>query len=140
MSSYLNIFLVPKNSDKPLYFQGFSRNNDVYQAFNDVITPPCTLDGDTYMDLTVDIVDRVIDDLNTQLNDAIKRRNILTEAYNKLLHLNSEVVTEYLDEYQSQSEYISSLEENIQHLKHIRFWIQDIKDSDFEKVVINVSV
>ena len=143
MSSYLNFYLVPKKKEnniepKPLLFNSYSRNSEVYQAFWEVLNPAYIGLGDTpnYSELTAEDVNKVLKDLEKDLKSAEKRLNLTIEAY-KVLSGGS-IPEEAINEYTSTKEYIEDIQETISIVKNIHSWVEDIKYSDFEKVLINI--
>lgn len=87
MSSYLNIYLVPKRKDKKekkqyLLLSSYSRSSDIYEAFYENINPAFSGNEDKYTTLTKVNIQRILDDLNESIK-AVKERLDLYDNYAK---------------------------------------------------------
>ena len=73
MSSYLNIYLVKKESskDSPLLFMSFSRNHPIYRAVVEAIAPVWAGDKDNYTELTYDNLTECINSLDEETNHIV---------------------------------------------------------------------
>lgn len=59
MSSYLNIYGIPKEGDKPIEIVSFSRSHCVYRAICDEINIAWAGNSDVYTNLTTEMIDQV---------------------------------------------------------------------------------
>ena len=75
MSSYLNIYLVKKESskDSPLLFMSFSRNHPIYRAVVEAIAPVWAGNEDTYTELTYDNLTECINSLDEETNHIVNK-------------------------------------------------------------------
>ena len=86
MSSYLNIYLVKKESskDSPLLFMSFSRNHPIYRAVVEAIAPVWAGNEDDYTELTYDNLTECINSLDEEtnhiVNKIVKFANMLTAS------------------------------------------------------------
>lgn len=141
MSSYLNFYLVPKkNKEEKYHFLSYSRNNNIYRFFQEVLHPVFIGMEEPlqYQDLTVNDVKKVIEEVEKTIEEQESAQNALCEAFNTIENPGIEYQREYTNEYISNYEYISELEELVSELKGILSWMQDLEYSDFEKVLINI--
>lgn len=155
MSSYLSFYLVPKLTKKkytyedytskeeeikisegiPLFLTCYSRNSDVYQAYNETLNPAYGGMEDKYTEVSYEDAKRVATEFEEDLQKSIDRLainyKILKEGgYNE----------DIWSEIQSSEEYIKEQKETLQQLNFIAGLIHDITKhtSDFEKVLINI--
>lgn len=137
MSSYLSIYVVPKRKtkDEPkkyVILTAYSRNTDIYQYFNDTISPAYAGNEDKYTSLTKDSVSAVLDSFKEDIDSANKR---LVE-YEKYANNNPDYINEIIE----LKEYI----EDLQYWKDKTSFIQDLVgdidyyDSGIEEVCCNV--
>ena len=137
MSSYLNIYLVKKESskDSPLLFMSFSRNHPIYRAIVETITPVWTGNEDAYTELTYDNLTECINTLDEETNHIV---NKIIEYEKAVLKNPKSDIIEQLTEYK---EIYKEMEENNHNLVFIRWFIDDITKgySDFSKVLCNIT-
>lgn len=157
MSSYLNIYLVPKVSDKietfengenvvkeiklsegkPIHFLSYCRSSNIYQAFNEAlnVTYIGTEDEPKYEELTCSKIDMVISDLNESID---KIRSGLTVNY-KMLN-NGAKVEELWEDIHDAEDYLKEELQTLEEIKHIRFWVLECEEgyNNFEKVLMNI--
>lgn len=144
MSSYLNIYLVPRKEhmpeQKPLFLMQWSRSSEVYQAIRDAANPMFIGTGDktNYSDLTKDDLDEAIESIQHNISSCKKRIQARVEALNKINNPPKETLDEFIQENIDTSDYITELEETRSDLYALRNIIADIQYSDFEKVVCNI--
>ena len=144
MSSYLNIYLVPRKEhmpeQKPLFLMQWSRNSEVYQAIRDAANPTFIGTGDktNYSDLTKDDLDEAIESIQNTIKSCRKRIQARVEALNKINNPPKETLDEFIQDNIDTSDYITELEETKSDLYALRNIIADIQYSDFEKVVCNI--
>ena len=137
MSSYLNIYLVKKESskDSPLLFMSFSRNHPIYRAVVEAITPVWAGDENTYTELTYDNLTECINSLDEETNHIV---NKIVEYEKAVLKNPKSDIIEQLIEYK---EIYKEIEENNHNLVFIRWFTDDITKgySDFSKVLCNIT-
>ena len=137
MSSYLNIYLVKKESskDSPLLFMSFSRNHPIYRAIEETIAPVWAGNEDVYTELTYDNLTECINTLDTFINNLVSKINEYEKAI--LKNPKSDII-EQLVEYK---ELYKEMEENNHNLIFIRWFTDDITKgySDFSKVLCNIT-
>ena len=137
MSSYLIFYLVPKGEDKkPLTFISYSRNNDVYQSYNEELSPAYIGNGDksNYTELTPEKALQVVNAAKEDLKKAENALNNRIAAYKELGNISDEAIQDIADT----REYIEELKEGLAKLQCIYNWVLNIEYSDFEKVLINI--
>lgn len=137
MSSYLNIYLVKKESskDSPLLFMSFSRNHPIYRAVVEAITPVWADNEDDYTELTYDNLTECINSLDKETNHIV---NKIVEYEKAVLKNPKSDIIEQLIEYK---EIYKEIEENNHNLVFIRWFTDDITKgySDFSKVLCNIT-
>lgn len=137
MSSYLNIYLVKKESskDSPLLFMSFSRNHPIYRAIEETIAPVWAGNEDVYTELTYENLTECINTLDTFINNIVSKINEYEKAV--LKNPKSDII-EQLVEYK---ELYKEMEENNHNLTFIRWFTDDIAKgySDFSKVLCNIT-
>ena len=137
MSSYLNIYLVKKESSKysPLLFMSFSRNHPIYRAVVEAITPVWAGNEDNYTELTYDNLTECINSLDEETNHIV---NKIVEYEKAVLKNPKSDIIEQLIEYK---EIYKEIEENNHNLVFIRWFTDDITKgySDFSKVLCNIT-
>lgn len=147
MSSYLNFYLVPKKKDevqnpKPLLFQSHCRSSNIYKTFYEELNPAYIGNGDEYQysDLSADDVLYCINRAKRDLEITEKNLNNKIDAYKTIMgpNIESPNLDDIIDSYICTKEYIEELKENIVDLQGIYDWVDGIKYTDFEKVLINI--
>ena len=137
MSSYLNIYLVKKESskDSPLLFVSFSRNHPIYRAVVEAIAPVWADNEDDYTELTYENLTECIDTLDEEINHIV---NKIIEYEKAILKNPKSDIIEQLIEYK---EIYKEIEENNHNLVFIRWFTNDITKgySDFSKVLCNIT-
>ena len=132
MSSYLNIYLVKKESskDSPLLFMSFSRNHPIYRAIVEAIAPIWAGNEDVYTELTYENLTECIDTLDEEINHIV---NKIVEYEKAVLKNPKSDIIEQLIEYK---EIYKEMEENNHNLVCIRWFTDDITKgySDLSKV------
>lgn len=145
MSSYLNFYLVPKKREgqeeepKPLLFQSWSRNSNVYQAFDENFSIVYVGNREAYTDITPSIVKDVIECVEEDLKKVKKRLKETIKLFKDTAITSLEVYESYQNDCLSTQEYIEELEEQIADLRGILTWVSDLKYTDFEKVLANIT-
>ena len=135
MSSYLTFYIVPKEEgSKPISLISYSRNNEVYQYFNDSIRPAYVGNGDeiNYTELTVSHVDKVIEDLKCDIDKSKAR----LYEYEKYASGNLEIIEEIIN----QKDYINDLEGTLYQIYCIRNIVEESTYdwNDYNKVLCNI--
>lgn len=137
MSSYLNIYLVKKESskDSPLLFMSFSRNHPIYRAVVETIAPVWAGNEDAYTELTYDNLTECINTLDTDIGNLVNKINEYEKAV--LKNPKSDII-EQLVEYK---ELYKEMENDNSNLVFIRWFTDDIIKgySDFNKVLCNIT-
>ena len=142
MSSYLNIYLVPKKKNdedipEPLLFMSYSRNSGVYQACWENITYIGNGDEYQYTELTSKLMSSIIEGEKKDL-DIANRRYTDRVAIAKEVSPTKEFLEELMEDSLATKEYIEELRDTIKELESIASWVNNIKYSEFEKVLANV--
>ena len=135
MSSYLTFYIVPKEEgSKPISLMSYSRNNEIYQYFNDSLSISYTGNGDeiNYTDFTVSHVDKVIDDLKCDIDKSKTR----LQEYEKHASGNLEIIEEILN----QKDYLNDLEGTLYQIYCIRNIVEEstYNWNDYNKVLCNI--
>lgn len=135
MSSYLNIYVQPKKTDKKFLLCSFSRSSDIYQAFYENISVACAHNGKEetqYTELSTSIIDSVIQDLEMDKAKWVNRVN----EYEKHANGNTEIIEEVI----IYKDNVNDIQSNIDSIKMIRTIVQDseIDCNAFDKVFMNI--
>lgn len=156
MSSYLTFYLVPKKTRKkydfnkddghtetevelstgtPLVLVSYSRNNEIYRAFNETLNPAYAGMEEKYTELTTDGCKLVIEDLETEIKSTEKRLEI---DYKMLKE--GGYSSELWEDIHSMEEYVSEQKETLESIRHICSLVNECTNgyNDFEKVLINI--
>lgn len=135
MSSYLTFYIVPKEEgSKPISLMSYSRNNEIYQYFNDSLSISYAGNGDeiNYTELTVSHVDKVIEDLKCDIDKSKAR----LQEYEKHASGNLEIIEEILN----QKDYLNDLEGTLYQIYCIRNIVEEstYNWNDYNKVLCNI--
>ena len=141
MSSYLNIYVLPKINDgqepKKMLLYSVSRSSDLYQAINDAgsfyaYTSIGENAEEQFYELTSDLISLICQDSNEEIQVMEKRLN----EYEKHAAGNSEIIQEII----STKEYLEELKETYNQLCFIKQVVYDTESgfNDFEKIFINI--
>ena len=156
MSSYLTFYLVPKKTRKkydfnkddghtetevelstgtPLALISYSRNNEIYRAFNETLNPAYAGMEEKYTELTMDGCKLVIEDLESEIKSTEKRLEI---DYKMLKE--GGYSSELWEDIHSMEEYLSEQKETLESVREIYSLVHECTQgyNDFEKVLINV--
>ena len=120
MSSYLTFYAKSKDEgSKPIPLVSYSRNNEIYQQFNDIIHPVYIGNSNEcqYKTLNVEQIDSVIKEIESEL----RKVKFRLEEYTKHASGNMDMV-EYIIE---QKEYIEDLEYTLYRTMFIRELVSD---------------
>lgn len=138
MSSYLNIYLVPKRKDKEkekkqyLLLTSYSRSSDVYETFYENINPIFSGGEDKYTTLTKENIQNILDDVLKSISltkDKLK-------LYEKYASNNSDYIQFIIDERDVLKDY----EQTLGDVSFIKDIVNDTIDSynSFEEVCCNI--
>ncbi len=156
MSSYLTFYLVPKKTRKkydynkddghteievelstgtPLAFLSYSRNNEIYRAFNESLNPAYAGMEEKYTELTSKDCKNVIYDLECEIKSTEKRL-----AINYKMLKEGGFSSELWQEIHSMEEYLSEQKQTLDEVKYISRLVYECTEghNDFEKVLINI--
>lgn len=156
MSSYLTFYLVPKKTRKkydfnkddghtetevelstgtPLALISYSRNNEIYRAFNETLNPAYAGMEEKYTELTMDGCKRVIDDLESEIKSTEKRL-----AINYKMLKEGGYSSELWEDIHSMEEYVSEQKETLESIMNICNLVHECTEgyNDFEKVLMNI--
>ena len=156
MSSYLTFYLVPKKTRKkydfnkddghtetevelstgtPLVLVSYSRNNEIYRAFNETLNPAYAGMEEKYTELTTDGCKLVIEDLETEIKSTEKRLEI---DYKMLKE--GGYSSELWEDIHSMEDYLSQQKETLESVRNICSLVYECTEgyNDFEKVLINI--
>lgn len=156
MSSYLTFYLVPKKTRKkydfskddghtetevelstgtPLALISYSRNNEIYRAFNETLNPAYAGMEEKYTELTTDGCKRVIEDLESEIKSTEKRL-----AINYKMLKEGGYSSELWEDIHSMEEYVSEQKETLESIMNICNLVHECTEgyNDFEKVLINI--
>lgn len=119
MSSYINFYLHGKTEFLPI--GSFSRNSEIYQAFNSYVpyeegTP-----------ITYDILNSVCGNIDSDLNSLTASRNDEEDLAQRISHFNNSV-EDKLAQLVEVRDTIKSIEENIEELRSAKEFAQRLKD------------
>lgn len=139
MSSYLNIYMLPQVTEenkepKHLLLDQYSRNSDIYQAFNENINPIYAWkdDKEQFEELTEEKLSLVREGVK---EDYDKGKNRLDE-YEK--HCNT---VDILDEIVELKDYLTELKETLSYinfLSNILFLCKHTTWGGFQGIYINI--
>lgn len=135
MSSYLNIFLVPKEMKvRPLLLLSYNRNSDIYQIFKRSInTIFCGMD-EIYEDLTLEKINTVIEYLQEEINRLESEYKTTYEIMHSLMAATSDQVHElYL-----KKAHIAKQKGTLKELNFLKMLIKEVEYSDFEKFIMHI--
>lgn len=132
MSSYLNIYGIPKEGDKPIEIVSYSRSNPIYSAICDTITVAWAGNEELYTDLTTSKVKEVISEINQDIDSSKKK----LQAYEKYVLNNPD----YIQDIIYLQEYIDELISTKHHCEIIETIVSDAEMgfSGFSKICCNV--
>ena len=133
MSSYLNIYIVPKKDKTPIEIVSYSRADDIYAAIADVINIPWSSEELQYADLSLENINQVIDNIKQDINKVDKR----IIEYEKHANGNADLIEDIL----SQKEYREGLDDILKRLCFLLDIIYNAKEgfSDVEKVLCSIT-
>lgn len=149
MSSYLNLYLVPKSkktkylpdgkteevslTQEPLLMFSYSRNNPVYQVYNDSLNIAYAGNEDVYTELTLDKAEAVVKEQEADIENIEGQ----LETYYKILS-NCKENKDIIENILSLEDYLKDLKSTWNQLKSISHLVEECKWSDFDKILINI--
>ena len=133
MSSYLNIYIVPKKDRTPIEIVSYSSADDIYAAISEVINIPWSGEELQYVDLSIENINEIIDDIKQDINKVDKR----IIEYEKHANGNADLIEDIL----SQKEYREGLDDVLKRILFLSDIIYDAKAgfSDVEKVICSIT-
>lgn len=140
MSSYLNIYLVPKRKNKDkgekqyLLFTSYSRSTDIYEVFNEYVNPIFIGNVENhYTTLNKDDVALMIDGVLTDMRTSQER----LEVYEQYAPKNEE----YIQEILTLREVIRDYKSTHDFLIFLKNLVENTIDgyNDFEEICCNIS-
>lgn len=132
MSSYLTFYVQHKGDDKKHPIMSYSRNNDIYRAFDENMNIAFCYNKIVYTELTEGDITLVLNDLRKDIDSAEKR----IQEYEKHANGNPECI----DEIIQLKEYVKDLEITYYKILTIEDIISDIQfGNDVEHVFCNIS-
>lgn len=133
MSSYLNIYIVPKKDRTPIEIVSYSSADDIYTAISEVINIPWSGEELQYVDLSIENINKIIDDIKQYINKVDKR----IIEYEKHANGNADLIEDIL----SQKEYREGLDDVLKRIRFLSDIIYDAKEgfSDVEKVICSIT-
>lgn len=156
MSSYLSFYVVPKKTKKrydfdkdnghteieiklsegqPLLLMSYSRNSNIYQAYNETLNPAYAGMEEKYTEVSHKDAQRVVMEFEDDLKKSEQRL-----AINYKMLKEAGYSSELWEEIQSEESYIAEQKESLNELKFIASLIYECTNTwtDFEKVLINI--
>lgn len=133
MSSYLNLYMLPKEGKKKLLFYSVSRNSNIYQAFNEYGIAYSS-NEEKYTLVTKDMMSTMVNEAKADLDKWNKR----LEELEKHAAGNAEIIEDII----SSKEYQEELQDTYNELCFIRNIVADIEMFDFfdiEGIYANIS-
>lgn len=134
MSSYLNIYLQEKGSEKKILLTSYSRNTDIYQTFRDTINPAYIgIEGEPeYSELTKQNLMYIINDIDGEL----KKVNDRLSFIDKILSSNPDLINEAL-EWKEQKEDLEYTRSQVMFYKDL-LSDMELEISGFSKMYCNI--
>lgn len=132
MSSYLTFYVQHKGDDKKHPIVSYSRNNDIYQAFDENLHIAFCYNEIKYTELNEEDIILVLDNIKNDISKAEGR----LQKYEKYANGNSECIEEIIQI----KDYISDLKITYYKVMAIMDVISNISyGSDVEHVYCNIS-
>lgn len=141
MSSYLNIYLVPKKEkcekQEPLLFASYSRNTDVYQYFETINPTFVGIDEIHYSELTNDKLQEVKNEIKKDLETFERKHKHKLQVLKYAISKPSE---DYIQELAEEKEFIHELKITYNTIDSLVDILSEINNgyTDFEKVLVNI--
>lgn len=131
MSSYLTFYVQHKGDEKKHPIMSYSRNNDIYQAFNENMNIAFCYNETSYTELHNEDIMLVMGNIK----DDIEKAKARLQEYEKHADGNSECIEEII----SIKDYIKDLQSTYYRIMTIGDIIGDIKfGNDVEHVYCNI--
>lgn len=134
MSSYLNIYLQEKGSEKKILLTSYSRSTDIYQVFRDTINPAYIgIEGELkYSELTNKDLTYIISDIDEDL----KKVNDRISFIDKIIASNPDLINEAL-EWKEHKENLEYTRSQVMFYKNL-LSDMEIETSGFSKMYCNI--
>lgn len=121
MSSYLTIYLKIKDSDKKIELNSWSRNNDIYQKFNESLHPVWASNEDIYTDISEQDILNLIDECDKDIKRCqelkehwIKKHSEYEDALSKIVSSmdisKPSAIVEFIRRYREENDYCNDIE------------------------------
>lgn len=133
MSSYLNIYAVPKESDKKLLLFSYSRSHPTYQAFYEYGGIAYAGIENKYTKVTLSMMEDITADAYKEMYDTKSK----IAEYEKYAAGNTDIIQDII----STKEYYNELQENYYRLCIIKEMVYDIEKidcTDFQGIYVNI--
>lgn len=131
MSSYLTFYIQTKKGDK-VSIASYSRNTDIYKAFNENLSLAYAGNNECYTELTSGNVGYVTDDLQRDIN-AVKDKLAIYDKYAK-------DDPDYIESIIGLQDYLKDLQNTLYSISFIETMVQEVelKTSDVKAVLVNI--
>lgn len=133
MSSYLNIYMQPKNSNKLLLIADYSSCSEIYTMFREYLNVPWT-STDEYRQLSSKDLEPVIEAIQAQ----IKKIDSRISEYEKHAGKNPD----YIEEILENRELVEELTYQLHFCIYLRQVIKGAEDKDYielSRVFVNIT-
>ena len=131
MSSYLTFYIQTKKDEK-VAIASYSRNTDIYKAFDQNLSIEYAGNNECYTELTPENVGYVTTDLQIDI-DSTKDTLAVYDKYAK-------DNPEYIQEIVSLQDYLKDLQNTLWAISFIETMVQEVqlKTSDVKAVLVNI--
>lgn len=131
MSSYLTFYAKFKGDDKKHYILSYSRNNEIYQYFDDNLNIAYCGNEMKYTEITINDIELVLSNIKEYIDKGEKR----LQEYEKHAAGNQECIEEIIQ----MKEYITDLYKTYYKILTIQDMISDINIcGDIEHIYCNI--
>ena len=131
MSSYLTFYAKFKGDDKKHYILSYSRNNEIYQYFDDNLNIAFCYDETKYTEITINDIELVLSNIKEDIDKGEKR----LQEYEKHADGNQECIEEIIQI----KEYVTDLYKTYYKILTIQDMISDINIcGDIEHIYCNI--
>lgn len=158
MSSYLNIYVVPKkvkikydwenttekgpkkietkiSEGVPLLLYSYSRGSEIYSALKESLNIEYIGNGDSpkYTTVLLENMQEAVKDAQREVDSWKSRIERNQEAFNSIKSPTKDATEDYLEEYASNKEYVEELESTKAEIVFLKELLESMEYSDFEK-------
>lgn len=146
MSNHLNFYLIPKNKErltldsKSLLFTSYTKATDTYQIINKYFNIE-NIEKDKgiqYIELTSNIIDTIEKSIKTSIDTVTKSLELKINAYKEFADLSKEDLLSFMEDYLSTEKSIETLRIDLKVVQFLSDIVENLKYSDFEKILITV--